>query len=218
MRGRLSYDAAPIESDAPQPIDFQGTRAGLLGHPAWLSGHAMPERTDPIARGLFITERLFCGDVPNLPIEDVEPLSEDPNLTLREKLEEHRSNPTCAGCHQLMDGIGLGLEAFDEYGRERMLELDAPVDDSGVLIGSQDGDGPFNGLSELNARLASSPAVSSCLARRSLEFFTGSTATEERKCALERAEQAFLGEGGSIVALVVSYFASPYFLQRYPEE
>jgi hypothetical protein len=57
----------------------------------------------------------------------------DGNLTVRKRLAEHRSNPTCAACHNLMDPLGLSLEKFDAVGRRRDLESGVPIDAAGGL-------------------------------------------------------------------------------------
>jgi hypothetical protein len=72
-------------------------------------------------------------------------------MTLRERLERHRANPTCAACHQIMDPIGFSLENFDLDGRWRTTDGNSPIETSGKLI---DGT-PLNGVAGLRAALLS---------------------------------------------------------------
>ena len=95
---------------------------GLLGAGALLTAYALPQRSSPTARGKFVAEALLCRSVPPPPPEVDTTLGTpmaDPNATLRERLELHRSNAACAACHALMDPIGLGLEQFDGIGAYR---------------------------------------------------------------------------------------------------
>lgn len=131
----------------PQPLPYAtrvplpDERRGILLQPAWLASFARTGETDPIHRGRFVSESLLCRPIPPIPIE-LDPLLPDlPGATMRERLEEHTQEP-CVGCHQLMDPIGLSLEAFDHVGRFRTEELGRPVDVSGELTsaGSQSGE------------------------------------------------------------------------------
>jgi len=76
------------------------------------------------------------GVPPPPPLPDVPALKDntvDGNLTVRRRLAEHRSNPTCAACHNLMDPLGLSLEKFDAVGRRRDAEAGVPIDAAGGL-------------------------------------------------------------------------------------
>ena len=98
-------------------------RRGLLGKGAVLMVTSHTDRTSPVVRGKWILENLL-GAPPPAPPTMVPPLNENPQrkgkvLTMRERMEEHRSNPACANCHKLMDPIGLSLENFDAIGAWR---------------------------------------------------------------------------------------------------
>ena len=113
------------------------TRRGLLGHGSILAATAYPTRTSPVLRGKWVLENLL-GTPPPLPPPDVPSLEETTGegrpLSMREAMEQHRANPVCASCHQLMDPPGFALEQFDAVGKHRTHnEANAPIDASGVL-------------------------------------------------------------------------------------
>lgn len=124
-------------------------RRGLLGKGAILTVSSYTNRTSPVVRGKWILENLL-GAVPPPPVEGVPPLSESNQqggrvLTMRERMEEHRKNPACAGCHRIMDPIGLALENFDAVGAWRAREggtWGSPIDASGQLMDGTEVDGP----------------------------------------------------------------------------
>ena len=111
-------------------------RRGLLGHGSILAATAYPTRTSPVLRGKWVLENLL-GTPPPLPPPDVPSLEETSSgraLSMREAMEQHRSNPVCSSCHKLMDPPGFALEQFDAAGRFRTHnEANAPIDASGVL-------------------------------------------------------------------------------------
>jgi hypothetical protein len=113
-------------------------RGGILGMPGVLSATSFPNRTSPVNRGVWVLEQVLGDHVPSAP-PDVPALEKQDqqavaNLTLRERFELHRSDPTCANCHRLLDPIGFGLENFDAIGRWRdQDENGQPIDPSGEL-------------------------------------------------------------------------------------
>ena len=117
------------------------TRWGLLGKGSTLMVSSHTDRTSPVVRGKWVLENLL-GTPPPPPPPDVPPLNESNQregrvLTMRERMAEHRANPPCAGCHQLMDPIGLSLENFDAVGAWRDRETggtSAMIDASGTLL------------------------------------------------------------------------------------
>jgi len=122
-------------------------RHGLLGKGAVLMVSAYPNRTSPVLRGAWILERMM-GTPPPVPPPDVENLPENvagkPATTVRERLEQHRQNPTCNACHAIMDPLGFALENFDATGRWRDIDRDTrtPIDASGVLPDGHPVQGP----------------------------------------------------------------------------
>ncbi|MEE2940438.1 MAG: DUF1592 domain-containing protein [Planctomycetota bacterium] len=134
----------PVD-DGWRRVDLSGTeRRGLLGHASVLFLTSEPERTSPVKRGKWVLDVLL-GAAPPPPPPGVDSLPEDgaikgengEELSLRERFELHRADPSCAACHARMDPIGFGLEAYDAVGALR-----EGVDAAGVLPDGRTFDGP----------------------------------------------------------------------------
>ena len=133
-------------------------RKGLLGQGSILMVTSHTDRTSPVVRGKWILENLLGAPPPPPPMM-VPPLKESAEreggkvLSMRERMEEHRNNPACSGCHSIMDPIGFALENFDAVGAWRTHEARAPIDASGQLL-----DGTkVNGAVELKKVLMRQP-------------------------------------------------------------
>ena len=121
------FRRVPVPSDA---------RRGLLGHGSLQLVTSNPNRTSPVMRGKWILENLLGTAAPTPPA-DVPPLEEKPTATaksVRERIEQHRASPACAGCHKIMDPIGLAMENFDAVGRWRASDEGVAIDASGQLV------------------------------------------------------------------------------------
>jgi hypothetical protein len=132
-------------------------RRGLLGKGGILMATSHADRTAPSLRGKWLLENLL-GSPPPAPPGNVPPLPAEPASapkTMRERLDVHRANPSCAGCHALIDPLGFALEGFDAVGAWREFDAGGPVDASGRL---PDGTA-LRGVAELRAALAADPRV-----------------------------------------------------------
>jgi hypothetical protein len=133
---------------------------GLLGQGSILMVTSHTDRTSPVVRGKWILDNLLGAPPPPMPA-NVPPLNENPSgkvLTMRERMEEHRANPVCASCHQIMDPIGFSLENFDAVGSWRTREggtLGTPIDASGQLLDGTKVSGPV----ELRQALLKHPEI-----------------------------------------------------------
>ena len=145
MQGQVKLSGAGMQL-ARLPND---RHAGLLGMAGILGMTSHYEQTSPVLRGAWVLDTLLGTPVPPPP-PDVPPLETGDKaaarLTTRERVMQHRADPACSACHQLMDPIGFGLENFDWMGRWRDTERDGrPVDASGELPSGE----KFTGVSEL---------------------------------------------------------------------
>jgi len=121
-------------------------RYGLLGQASILTVTSYPNRTAPTIRGKWVLEQLL-GTPPPPPPPNVPSLKDDATtqkLTMRERMELHRSNPACAACHRQMDPLGFALENFDGLGSWRVEATlgSGPMDTSGELPDGTKFNGP----------------------------------------------------------------------------
>jgi len=129
-------------------------RRGLLGKGAILTATSYANRTSPVQRGKWILVNVF-GMQPPAPPPNVPQLKSDTEtgppkiVTMREQMELHRSNPSCASCHKMMDPMGFAMENFDAIGRYRTADGNIKLDFTGQLV---DG-GKFDGTVELRKQL-----------------------------------------------------------------
>jgi hypothetical protein len=145
----LHYGINDIRGKRFRRVDLTDeTRWGLLGKGGVLMVSSYPNRTSPVLRGQWVMKTLL-GTPPTEPPPDVEALVENvvgqAALGVRERLEVHRANPSCNGCHGVMDPLGFALENFDAVGRWRDKDREAqtPIDSSGVLADGTPVDGPI---------------------------------------------------------------------------
>ena len=109
-------------------------RRGLLGQASILTVTSYPNRTSAVQRGKWILTNIL-GNPPQPPPPNVPPLKANEEgatvKSLRERMEEHRTNPVCAGCHKVMDPVGFALENFDGIGRWRSTDEGSKIDQIG---------------------------------------------------------------------------------------
>ena len=144
----LHYGIRNVKGNRFRRVELaDSSRWGLLGKGGILMSAAYPNRTSPVLRGAWILENIM-GTPPPVPPPDVEDLAENevgkPATTVRERLEQHRQNPTCFACHAVMDPLGFALENFDAVGHWRNIDRYSrdPIDASGVLPSGEPVDGP----------------------------------------------------------------------------
>jgi hypothetical protein len=133
-------------------------RKGLLGHASILTLSSYPNRTSPVSRGNYVLTNILGTPAPSPP-PNVPTLPENTaeKLSMRARMERHRADPVCAGCHQLMDPIGLVLERYDGIGRWRNEDNGEAVTDYGSPIHVLRDFGPINGPVDLRNAILSQP-------------------------------------------------------------
>jgi hypothetical protein len=184
-------------------------RVGLLGAGALLAAYALPQRSSPTARGKFVAQTLLCRTVPSPPpgvdTTLATPMA-DPNATLRERLELHRSNAACAACHALMDPIGLGLEQFDGIGQYRETDHGKTIDASGQLDGV-----PFASAAELGRVLRNNPEVGKCFVRKLYTHAQGRTPVQNDEAVIDALVARFSAAQNRADQLLVELSSSEAF-------
>jgi len=190
---------------APADLPPDGPRAGLLGTAAFLSLYSAQDRTSPTARGVFVRERLLCQPMP-MPPDNVDVVLPPGNLTIRQRLEQHRRNDGCRGCHELSDPVGYAFEAFDWFGAHRDRENGLPIDTSGSLDGFA-----FADARALSAHLRDLPEVSACLLRNLFRTANGHLETPADEPTLAAWGAAFQAAGRSLPAFLTELVASDGF-------
>jgi hypothetical protein len=195
-------------------VDMPG-RAGVLTQGMLLS-HDKPTRTSIVRRGLKVRIDLLCQNVPAPPNNvqlNLEALGD--GLTQRERLEKHRTNASCSGCHTMMDPIGVAFEGFDAVGRTRTTdEVGKPIEVATELNGTSDADGPVASPAELGERLASSQQVRDCYVTQSFRFFYGRDYTAADQCSMAELLLAFRDKQQSLSELIVALAQTDDFLYR----
>jgi hypothetical protein len=192
-------------------------RRGLLTHPTVMALLAKEDHSSPIARGLFTLRSLLCGDVPPPDGIAIPAFPEEAeNLSTRDRLEQHVSDPMCRGCHSQFDYLGYAYENFDQVGRYRAMDGGQPVDSSGVVDHLVDFDGAFATGAELFDKMAVSNDVKRCFVERYFEFAVARRVATNDACALETVKSGFIGSG-DLKQLAVSLASSTALSQRLSE-
>jgi hypothetical protein len=146
------YGVPGVNGTRFRRVTLEGQRGGLLGHGSLLTVTSYPNRTSPVLRGKWLLENIL-GTPPPPPPPDVPALkdkgADGRPQSVRERLEDHRRNPTCAACHAQMDPLGFALDHFDAVGKWRIADAGTPVEASGTL---PDGT-KFSGLEGLRTLL-----------------------------------------------------------------
>ncbi len=122
-------------------------RRGLLGHGSILMMTSVADRTSPVLRGKWVMEVLLASPPPapppNVPLlEETAGVADARLLSVRERMEQHRSNPQCTSCHRVIDPLGLALENFDVTGQWRIKDNGVTIDPSGTLYDGSSISGP----------------------------------------------------------------------------
>jgi hypothetical protein len=191
-------------------------RGGLLTHGSLLATTSYPDRTSPVLRGKFLLNNILGLPAPPPPpgvdtnLAEVKP--DAPPQTIRERLAQHRTNPSCASCHSVIDPLGFALEQYDAIGALRTTdELGRPVDTRTTTL---DG-ATIDGVAGLRARLLEEPEqfprtvteklLAYALGRR-LEYFDQPAV---RMIVRDAAAQDYRWS-----SLIVGIVKSPAFLMR----
>ena len=183
-------------------------RAGLLGQVSLLALNAHPVSSSATLRGLFVREKLLCQKLPPPP-SDVDTSLPEPSKdapTLRDRVAEHLTNPSCSVCHQMTDPIGLALENFDGIGRHRLRENDVLIDPSGDLDGVE-----FADAKGLAAIISESEVFTKCFVNQLGRYANGRVAVEGEEPGYEHLTKRFVRKNYRVQSLMREMVMSPTF-------
>lgn len=196
----MSPSLAPIYKVAAQgpgwtPYEFppDDPHSGLLTQVSFEALHSHPGRSSPTLRGKALREVMLCQTVPRPPANVDFSKVQNPDgsvKTARERIAFHLQNPSCAGCHRIMDPMGLSMEAFDGAGTFRHEENGVAIDTSGNLDGVE-----FTDIVGLGKALRDNPQVPWCAVRRTFAYGTGTAADSNDRRVLEYLSAEFADQG-----------------------
>ncbi|MCA9582748.1 MAG: DUF1588 domain-containing protein, partial [Myxococcales bacterium] len=210
------FGVAPVEGDDFVRVDLDPTeRAGILTQPALLARHAHGDQTSPVLRGLMVRERFLCGHIPAPPDDVAATVPEiDPNLTTRQRFAQHRADPQCSTCHEMMDPLGFALETYDATGAFRSEEHGEPIDTTGMITSTRATNGEFDDAVDLAHTLAQSEDVRSCISKTFFRFAMGTEPGPDLSCTQGAVDEALARSGGSLRDMVLAWITSDPFLFR----
>ena len=207
------YGIPGIVGEQFRRVSLAGTaRGGVLTQAGVLAVTSNPTRTSPVKRGKWILENLL-GAPPSPPPSGVEALKGGQGVVatgmLRQRMERHRADPSCASCHRRMDPLGFGLENFDAVGAWREHDGGQPIDASGKLPSGR----AFRGPAELKTVLLSRRhAFAHCLAEKMLTYALGRGLERADRRAVDQIVARLADEGYKFSALVLAVAESEPFL------
>lgn len=206
----------PLRGEAFQRVTLQDrTRGGLLTQASVLTVTSNPTRTSPVKRGRWVLEQIL-GEPPPPPPPNVPELPNTDQAiasgSLRQRLEVHRQNPSCANCHAKMDPIGFALENFDAVGAFRTKDGEFAVDPSGEFA---DG-AKFNGVEDLKSILKEKKELfARCLTEKMLIYALGRGLEHYDRPTIERIVTALAANDYKFSVLVTEIAKSePFRLRR----
>ncbi|MHB1205970.1 MAG: DUF1588 domain-containing protein, partial [Rhodospirillaceae bacterium] len=193
------------------PYDFpeNSPRMGILTQVSFLAVHSHPARSSATLRGKALRELLLCQKVPPPPPNVDFSALEDPKSpfkTARERVNFHLKNPVCAGCHKIMDPMGLALENFDGGGQFRDNEKGTPIDSSGTLDGKA-----FKDLAGLSLVLHDHPSLPGCLVKRVYSYGSGGPLTSADDARVAELTKVFAAVGYRMPELLRAIAVSDSF-------
>ena len=197
---------APASGFAQVQLAATTGRAGILGQASLIAGQSQPDRNSPTRRGAFVRQNFLCQTPPPPPAGVITTLPQDPNTTARQKMEQHRKNPSCAACHALFDPLGFGLEHFDAIGKFRTTDNGLPIDATGTLEGVA-----FDGEAQLGAALRQDVNAISCMVRNFYRDANGRAEDDVDAAQIDNLVKDLAAHGYAWRELVADFVASDAF-------
>ncbi len=204
LNGRLAkfYGIPGVTGDEFRRVELDGTqRSGVLTQASVLAITSYPTRTSPVLRGKWIMENVLNTPPPPPPpgVGSLDEKGGPLRGTMRQQMERHRANPTCAACHMRMDPLGFALENYDAVGHWRTEDASQPIDSSGVLPNGKS----FTGAAELKTILASNRGqFADCLTEKMMIYALGRGLEGYDKAATRKIVSSLAANGYRFSTLV----------------
>ncbi len=216
LNARLArhYGIPGVEGDQFRRVELTGDqRSGILTQASVLTVSSYPTRTSPILRGKWILENILNAPPPPPP-PGVPNLNEEAvgtTGTLRQQLEKHRSDQSCAVCHAKLDPLGFGLENYDAIGAWRTMDGKFPVDAAGTLPSGKS----FQTPAELKTILKGDrEAFTQCLTEKMLTYALGRGLERYDKNAVKSIEEGVSAGDYKFSRLILEIVNSMPFQMR----
>ena len=211
---KADKNGAPIPPDRFVRVQLQGNeRGGILTQASVLTTTSPPTRTSPVKRGAWVLENIL-GTPPPPPPPDIPELDQKETkvTTLRERLEKHRANAVCAGCHAKIDPLGFAFENYDAVGVFRTKEANKNIDASGTLPDGR----KINGMGDLKkALLADKDRFARHVAEKMLTYALGRGVEYYDKRAIDRIVSEVAKDDFKFARMVIATVQSdPFRLRR----
>lgn len=207
------YGIEGVKGKNFKKVQLPETRRGILTHGSILTLTSNPTRTSPVKRGKWVMEQILGTPPPPAPA-DVPEFEENPKElkgSLRQRLEQHRVNPSCAICHNKMDPLGFAFENFDAVGAWRTKDGQFDIDPSGVLPDGK----AFKTPAELIKILKTKKELfSRNLAEKMLVYSLGRGVEYYDKCAVDKITEAVEKNDYRFSSFIVEIVKSEPFLMR----
>jgi len=210
------YGMSGFEGTGYEPVSTLGiNRYGLLSHASILTLTSHTFGTSPVNRGKWVLGQLLCNEPPpppaNVSTELV--IEEGQELSMRDRLAAHVSDPGCAACHKSMDPIGLGLDNYNAIGQWRTLDdYGFEVDPAGVLPGELS----FSTPKELSQLIREDDGTARCIVHHVFTYMLGRGEVITDYCDLDSVTQAWAATGYKFSELFVLLAQTPQFTNRAP--
>jgi hypothetical protein len=186
-----------------EPYEFPASdpHVGIQSEISLLALNSHPGRSSVTLRGKAVRELLLCQKVPDPPANvDFTLVSDSSNpvyKTARQRVSAHSTDPSCSGCHKLMDPIGLSLENFDGAGQYRTTENGVAIDPSGELDGVA-----FKDPDQLGHALHDNPSLTTCLVNRAFAYAAGRAPTPAERPLIAFLDKRFADNKFRLKALL----------------
>ncbi len=178
----------------PYTFPENDPHVGIQSYASLLALNSHPGRSSVTLRGKAVRELLLCQKVPDPPANvDFTLVSDSANpdfKTARQRVSAHSSDPSCAGCHKLMDPIGLSLENFDGAGQFRTVENGVTIDPSGELDGVA-----FQNPIQLGKALHDNTSATQCVVSRAFAYAAGRAPARDERQYVDYLHKRFADNG-----------------------